>query len=294
MSESVQLFRARTPTLLPATHTNSYALGTRDVVLVEPATPFEDEQREWLTWARAQSGQGRNLVGIVLTHHHLDHVGGAEVFARELGLPIWAHEWTAGYFAKDRPDLVVSRHLREGEPIVLDGPRPERWDVLHTPGHAAGHVTLHSKDTSTLIVGDMVASVGTILIAKRDGGHMATYLRELERLQHLNAKLALPAHGDPIANPSALFEHYIRHRLKREGVVLAALTAKTSALTLDELLPQAYADVDPAIFPIARLSLEAHLEKLVEDGVVREEDGGRFRAVAATESTDATRANRLV
>ena len=44
-------FAALTPTLPPATHTNSYAIGTRDVLLVEPATPYEEERREWLAWA---------------------------------------------------------------------------------------------------------------------------------------------------------------------------------------------------------------------------------------------------
>ena len=54
----MELFPARTPTLPPATHTNSYALGGREVLLVEPATPYEDERREWLAWARAFASPG--------------------------------------------------------------------------------------------------------------------------------------------------------------------------------------------------------------------------------------------
>ena len=48
LSGSLSLFSALTPTLLPATHTNSYAIGGREMVLVEPATPYEDEQRAWI------------------------------------------------------------------------------------------------------------------------------------------------------------------------------------------------------------------------------------------------------
>src|SRR5687768_9338936 len=94
LSSSVTLFAAKTPTLPPATHTNSYALGGRDVLLVEPATPYEDEQRAWIGWARSLPSQGRRPIAIVATHHHADHVGGLDVLARELGLGVWAHEET--------------------------------------------------------------------------------------------------------------------------------------------------------------------------------------------------------
>src|SRR5262249_24119949 len=136
---------------------------------------------------------GRTLLAIVLTHHHPDHVGGAEFFARELGLPIWAHRETAARL----PRLTVSRLLEEGDHIELGGPSPSRWRVLHTPGHAPGHVCLFDAERRTVVVGDMVASVGTILIEPKDGD-MAAYLQELERLASLDAELALPAHGDPI------------------------------------------------------------------------------------------------
>ena len=43
VAPGVAWFAARTPTLPPATHTNSYAIGTRQLLLVEPATPYEDE-----------------------------------------------------------------------------------------------------------------------------------------------------------------------------------------------------------------------------------------------------------
>lgn len=267
VAPSVDLFAARTPTLLPATHTNSYALGDREVLLVEPATPYDDEQRAWLAWARELASTGRRLVGILLTHHHADHVGGAEVFARELGLPLWAHRATA-----DRlPDLRVDRLLEDGETLALGGPSPTSWKVLHTPGHAAGHLCLLEERSRTILVGDMVASVGTILIAPGEGD-MTEYLEQLERLAGLGADVALPAHGDPIAatsgpSPTDLFRFYIGHRLAREAKVVAGLPEGTSAgASLEELVPVVYADTSKTAWPIARMSLEAHLLKLERDG----------------------------
>jgi endoribonuclease LACTB2 len=272
IAPGVESFATRTPTLPPATHTQSYALGERQFVLVEPATPFEDERREWLAWAEGLRSAGRDLVGIFLTHHHPDHVGGAAFFARTLGVPLMAHALTA-----DRLGTPIERIVSEGEAIVLKGPRPQRWELLHTPGHAPGHLCLFERTLAQVVVGDMVASSGTIVISREDGD-MAEYIRQLERLGDLGARLALPAHGAPIEDPTAHFAHYVRHRRMREGKIHRAVTASgPRGATLDELLPVAYDDTPPHVHPLARLSLEAHLDKLASEGIV-DTDGERYRS----------------
>jgi glyoxylase-like metal-dependent hydrolase (beta-lactamase superfamily II) len=260
---SLELFPARTPTLPPATHTNSYALGCRDVVLVEPATPYADEQRAWIEWARGLTSRGRCPVAIIVTHYHPDHVGGVDVLAKELALPVWAHSETG-----KRIDIHLSRTLADGDTIVLDGPAPESWRVLHTPGHAPDHVCLFEPESRTLVAGDMVAGAGTILIAPGDGD-MRAYLEQLDRLARLGARVALPAHGEPIEEPAALMREYIAHRLMRESRVLAALGKRPDGATAGDLLPDAYDDVPPSVWPLALLSVVAHLAKLVDDGRAR-------------------------
>jgi glyoxylase-like metal-dependent hydrolase (beta-lactamase superfamily II) len=264
VATGVAWFAARTPTLPPATHTNSYALGTRQLLLVEPATPYEDEITAWLAWARELASSGREAIAVFATHHHPDHV--SEALCRELGLPLWAHVETAS-----RLPVPVERRLDDGDVIALDGPTPQRWECLHTPGHAPGHLCLLERDANVVVVGDMVASEGTILIDPIEGD-LAEYLRQLERLAALDAALALPAHGAPISQPTAHFRHYIRHRGGREAKVVAALGA--SPRTLDDLLPLVYDDTPRAIWPIARLSLESHLIKLEREGRARREGDG--------------------
>ncbi len=259
VAPGVALFPVRTPTLPPATHTNTYAIGGRDVLLVEPATPYEDERAAWLNWARSLGD--RRIVGVFVTHHHVDHASAATVFARALDVPLLGHRET---FAR-LGDLsgIALQAVVDGEAIDLGG---RTWHALHTPGHAPGHICLHDRDGRTLIAGDMVANGSTILIPPDDGGDMAEYLRQLRRLDALNTTLVLPAHGEPIDDPHALFAYYIKHRLMREGKVLAAWNAKKSELgrdpTLAELVPLAYDDTPVHLWPIARSAAEAHLIKL--------------------------------
>ncbi len=274
VAATFSLYAARTPTLPPATHTNSYALGGRDVLLVEPATPFESEQRAWIEWARGLAAQGRRPVAIFATHHHDDHIGGLDVLSRELDLPVWMHRETwLRVGAAQNGGKLPARFLDDGETIRLDGPTPEAWQVLHTPGHAPGHVCLWNAANRTIVAGDMVASVGTILIAPGDGD-LQPYLVQLERLARLGADWALPAHGAPIASPTALFRRYVEERERRERDVLGALT-QVGALggTAENLVSLAYSDAPPHTWPIGLLSLRAHLEKLLREGRVVENDG---------------------
>ena len=123
----------------------------------------------------------------------------------------------------------------------------------------------------------MVASEGTILIEPRDGD-MQTYLLQLDRLASLAAHVALPAHGEPIDAPTALFRHYITHRLTRETKVLVAVEAGPErGSSIEELVPVVYADTPPMLWPIAALSLEAHLIKLDRDGRVDKLASGKYR-----------------
>ena len=257
IAPGVALFPVRTPTLPPATHTNTYALLGDDVFLVEPATPYEDERTEWLAWAR---GLGR-IAGVFVTHHHVDHGSAAGVFARALDVPLFGHPLT---FERLRDLTGVS--LRS----VGDGDILGAWTVLHTPGHAPGHLCLHDTERRTLIAGDMVANGSTILIPPDDDGDMAEYIEQLRRLDALAVTLVLPAHGEPIDEPHALFEHYIRHRLMREEKVFAAYVAQRTELgrepDMAELVPIAYDDTPMHLWPIARGAVEAHVIKLRREG----------------------------
>lgn len=254
----LRMLAVRTPTLPPATHTNVFLVGTERLVLIEPAPVAARERARILAWIRAQRGRdGRPLVleRILATHHHHDHVGGAAALVEELGAPLFAHEATAARLS------VAAAHLRDGQRVRVD----EELELvcIHTPGHAPGHLCFLEPRSGVMIVGDMVAGVGTIVVDPHEGD-MVEYLASLARLRDLAPRWLLPAHGGLIADPRAHLDHYVAHRLDRERRVHAAL--EVDYADLDALVVRAYPDVPPAVWPLAKLSLEAHLQKLAHDG----------------------------
>ncbi|MFT3922529.1 MAG: MBL fold metallo-hydrolase [Myxococcales bacterium] len=262
VAEGISMLSVRTPTLPPATHTNSYLVGTRECVLVEPASPFPDEIARLSGWVEERVQSGLRLRAILLTHHHPDHVGGAVAMAQRLGVPLWAHAGTQQRLGAAVP---IARVLEGGEHIELDGPTALSLEVIHTPGHAPGHLCFLAKQSGALIAGDMVASVGTILVDVRDGD-MQLYLDSLAAMQRLAPSQLLPAHGLPILDPQERLSFYIKHRLAREAKVLEALREFGKEAHVEELLPVAYADTSKFAWPLARLSAEAHLIKLEREG----------------------------
>ncbi|MGD8606659.1 MAG: MBL fold metallo-hydrolase, partial [Myxococcales bacterium] len=175
VAPTIQMLPVRTPTLPPATHTNTFVVGTGEAVLVEPATPYRDEQDVMVEWVQSTRLRGVEPVAILATHHHPDHVGGAVALRERLQLPLWVHAMTA----KRLDGIVeVDRLIQDGERIELEGSVPTALTALHTPGHAPGHLCFIDAASGMMIAGDMVASVGTIIVEPTDGD-MLLYIESL-------------------------------------------------------------------------------------------------------------------
>ena len=260
VAPGVERIALRTPTLPPATHTNSYLVGERDFVAVEPASPWPAEAHALALAVRERRARGHRLLGAVVTHHHRDHTGGAVAFRKTTGVGVRGHPITR---AKLPSGVLDATPVDEGDPMLA----ALGVEVLHTPGHAPGHVCLWSPAHRWLIAGDMVASVGTILIDPSDDGDMSAYLQQLKRLIELNPRRLLPAHGDPIEPAVAHLEGYVRHRLAREARVLDAVGA-TEVTGLMAIVARAYADTPPTLWPLAARSARAHLLRLARRGEV--------------------------
>ncbi len=125
---------------------------------------------------------------------------------------------------------------------------------------------------SVLFAGDTVLGAGSVFVAPGRGA-MAAYLDSLRRLRELDLKVIAPGHGPFVWEPQAKLDEYIAHRLDRERRVLAAIEA--GARTRLELLDTAWDDVPFDQTPVLRIAagvtLDAHLEKLREEGRLPED-----------------------
>ena len=252
---------APNPGMMTGPGTNTYLVGTDgDLAVVDPG-PDDEGHRRAIEAAAARRGRIR---WVLATHTHPDHAPGAAPLARRTGAEVVGHGARDGFV----PDAAA------GEGWTLEGPT-FRLRAVHTPGHAGNHLCWLLEDggperEGVLLSGDHVMHGATVVIRPPDGD-MAAYLASLRRFLDGDPPVAAiaPGHGRLIGDPGPVLEGIVAHRLGREAVVADAVEASGGG-TLDELLARVYADVAPALLPVARWSLWAHLRKLAADGRVVE------------------------
>jgi endoribonuclease LACTB2 len=265
----VLTFPLATRTLPPALTTNAYLLGFGDAVLVDPgaADPAEIE-RLAAALAAARERLGRRVTAIWLTHHHPDHVAGVPALRQRLGVPVLAHPATAERLAAHGALGGVDGTLADGRQVTLAGQgRPEAPDLLvqivHTPGHARGHLCFLELRQRSLLAGDMVAGLGTIVVDPPEGD-MDDYLASLAKLVALAPRTLFPGHGPAVKNAVPKLREYIEHRLWREARVLAAW--REGRRDPEAMLPTVYDDAPRQAWPLAARQVLAHLARLRRAG----------------------------
>ena len=249
---------------------------------------------------------------IVITHFHPDHVWGGEVAVEVLGAPVsqgrldyeqceqvWGSpDWperiaswferngmppdtAAELLERDRAALPLIRYARD--PDLLDeGDMVGGWEVVELPGHSDGHLGLLRG--GVLLAGDHVLpditpAVGVYPESRPDP--LGAYLASLEKTIALDPRIALPAHGDPIADPAGRAREILDHHRDRLEDTAAALDSE----------PRSGYEVSLRLFPrrlgasqrrFAVAETLAHLERLVAEGqAARDGDVDRLTYTSA-------------
>ncbi|MCL1810260.1 MAG: MBL fold metallo-hydrolase [Clostridiales bacterium] len=129
------------------------------------------------------------IVGILLTHHHYDHVSGVKKIRDAKECPVYLHRGDMDMY-RDEVDVAL-----EGGDVVMLG--DEAIQVLHTPGHTEGSVCYYSEKSKLAFTGDTVFNVDLGRTDLKDGSpyKMEESIRNVVDLWG-NDIVIYPGHGD--------------------------------------------------------------------------------------------------
>jgi glyoxylase-like metal-dependent hydrolase (beta-lactamase superfamily II) len=233
VSIDVERLTANNPGPMTLEGTNTYLVGRDPAVVIDPG-PDEDAHIEAIRTA----GSARGGIGtVLLTHDDADHLAGVE-------------------------------------PLGIEPTRPSDGEVvagltaIATPGHAAEHLSFllpEGEGRFACFCGDLVLGEGSTIVGpRRLGGSLADYMLSLARLRALDLTILYPGHGPEVDDPAAKIAEYIAHRQEREDRLVSALARGERSRAA--LLAEVWDDVPAQLRPAAALAMEAHLEKLAEEG----------------------------
>jgi glyoxylase-like metal-dependent hydrolase (beta-lactamase superfamily II) len=200
----------------PFPDANLLLLHGREPVMVDSG--FVGHAEDTAEWARAQAG---HVALVVNTHWHSDHVG-ANGLLQTMGAGIAASAPDARALARRDPGCCLAEYLDQPvAPYTVEAPLDDGqvlrlgeadWQVIRTPGHTPGHLSLWQPEEGLLAAGDALSDydVGWVNLALDGPGAAATAVESLQRLAGLAPRVLLPAHGPMPPDPAAAFTKALR------------------------------------------------------------------------------------
>lgn len=234
---------ADNPGPMTLTGTNTYLYGSDPCWVIDPG-PDDEAHIEAVKRAIEERG---GAAGVLLTHAHADHTGGVEM----LGVPVVEFERETG--PNGEAEVVAS----------VDGDL--ELVALFTPGHSIDHVCFLTAPGigGPCFSGDLILGWGSTYVPP-DGGSLATYLASLRLLRTWRPGLICPGHGPWVTDAMTKIDEYIEHREAREHGLLEAIAQGERSRMM--LLERVWADVPEQLRPAANVVMEAHLQKLEDEG----------------------------
>jgi glyoxylase-like metal-dependent hydrolase (beta-lactamase superfamily II) len=266
-SKRVTVVRAQNPGVFTGPGTNTFLIGTGEARILLDTGEGVPAYLPVLEGALADACC--RIQEIVLTHGHVDHMGGVPSVLAGHG-PLRVSKLPRP--GCDGRDDVKLTPLEDGARVHTEG---ATLRALHTPGHAADHLCFALEEEGALFSGDNVLGVGTTFIPA-DSGDLGDYLRSLERLLDEARGAIYPGHGPRISDGAAKIREYIAHRIEREREILDALGR--GAVNVGDIVEIVYVGYPAALRALARHSVCAHLLKLEREAHVRRSGGDPFEA----------------
>ncbi len=244
-------------TFPPANRTNAFIVGDEEKILIDPSPIDEAELARFLRVA-----EKIGFHKIFLTHHHPDHHEFAPAIARVRNLPLLmsadTHQRIMAKWGVDYFEGCRIQYVNEGDVIC----RSCGSDVVaySVPGHDEGQLALAPKTFNWYLVSDLIQTIGTVVVGGEEGD-MAKYFTSLQKVIAKKPRFVIPSHGIAVGGVHKLTET-LNHRLEREKQIIKL---QQEELTFEQIVDHVYIGLDPKLLPYARLTVQAHLDKINRD-----------------------------
>ena len=273
IDEGIFLIRANNRSLLTFYGTNTYIVGKKKVIIIDPG-PNDPEHYKNIMKIISD----KPVSHILITHSHSDHTSLAKKISKITNAKIYGYgrriENRSNFIKKIIKEKKVSfnknefflkpDYLLEHKQIIQL--EDLNLEIIYTPGHLTDHLCIAIKEKDLIFSGDHVMGWSTSIIIPPDG-NINQYYKSLEKLIKRPEKLYFPGHGQPILNGIKISKQYLKHKLYREQEILNLFFGKKK-LTIDEITTNIYKELDIKLYNFAKQNVLSHLISLIENEII--------------------------
>ncbi|KAF6028406.1 LACTB2 [Bugula neritina] len=215
--------------------TNTYLVGTgTHRILIDTGNPnvleYQSLLKKVLTDTQSVISQ------IIITHYHLDHIGGLSDTRKLCGQDIPAFKFDfkspqlkSVHKYEDGPiNYIQDNHVFSVEGATLT--------AKYNPGHTDDHMILWLEEERAIFSSDTILGEGTTKFT-----NFADYMQSLKDIKEMKPTTIYPGHGPVVSEPIPHIDYYISHRQRREEQIVSLLQqSDQSALTIVQVLYKNY------------------------------------------------------
>jgi glyoxylase-like metal-dependent hydrolase (beta-lactamase superfamily II) len=284
---------------------NAYLIEAEPLTLVDPGPQTPEAEKALVAGLRSFGYNIEDIKRIFITHGHYDHSGLAGRIAGLSGAKVYIHPlealsmvgWvnvitrkaaifkTGGIPSQVFDEVVAMAQMSEALVKTLEDYVPLfggevlpfedfELEVLHTPGHAPGHLCLFHREEGILLAGDMLLADITpnpfleLDQAAQDGRlkSLKLYIDSLNLLDKLMIKKVLPGHGRIILDHKKRIAEIKKHHWLRSQKIAEILNAKF--LSPYQLAMELYQDLDAFNSLLGVSEVWGHLDILQDEGII--------------------------
>ncbi|OWZ15972.1 Beta-lactamase [Phytophthora megakarya] len=262
--------------------TNVYVVGSGSSRLLVDSSDGNETFVQRLLQVCQRHGV-EEISDLLVTHGHLDHVGGLLQLKRRFPtMKVWKYLPNASRAGDGDGDrrLKLSneesrrlgiRALEDGQEFQVPGGTGVLRTV-YTPGHCNDHVCFvldgEQLKAPVLFSGDCVLGFGSCMFDS-----LSDLMTSLSKLKACGAATIYPGHGPVVNDASTRILEYITHRQQREDEVLNMLMKHNSqqeGLSSSDIVDRIYEPLPYILRLSAKKAIDKHLQKLFVENRIRQ------------------------